>query len=153
MTATFPTPGPTPDRFAHRLGRRWPSATGAVAAAVSLVLVSPLPDAGQLAVGAWGVLLAAVIYLGWGSARGALVERRVLAIQLGAVLGFGALAIAAVAAGLEVARFALAGGWLAHAAWDVAHHRAGRVVPRWWAETCAVIDVTVALFLLVVGTW
>lgn len=152
MTTTSSTSS-TPDRLAHRLGRRWPTAIGALAAAVSLVLVSPLPDAVQLAVGAWGVLLAAVIYLGWDTARGALAERRLLATQVGAVLAFGAVAVAAVAAGPDIARYGLAAAWLAHAAWDVAHHRAGRVVPRWWAETCAVIDVTVALFLLAVGTW
>lgn len=143
----------TPTRLAEPLVRRWPTGLGVVGAAVSLILVLPLPDTVQLAAGAWGVLLAAVIYLAWGTARGTLASRRLLTVQVGAVLGFGALAIAAMAAGPDIARYLLAGGWLLHAAWDVAHHRADRVVPRWWAETCAVIDVTVALFLLIVGTW
>ena len=46
----------------------------------------------------------------------------------------------------------LAAGWLAHAAWDVAHHRADRVVPRWYAELCMVCDLIIAAALLTVGT-
>jgi hypothetical protein len=67
------------------------------------------------------------------------------------VLGFGAVAIAAVAAAPAAAPYVLAAGWLAHAAWDVVHHRADRVVPRWYAETCMVADVLLAVVLLTVG--
>jgi hypothetical protein len=42
----------------------------------------------------------------------------------------------------------LAAGWLGHTAWDLAHYRADRIVPRWWAECCAVADVLVAAALL-----
>jgi hypothetical protein len=47
----------------------------------------------------------------------------------------------------------LAAGWLAHAAWDLAHHHADRVVPRWYAELCMVCDLIVAGALLTVGTF
>ena len=67
------------------------------------------------------------------------------------MLGFGAVALAATAVDLDVARYVLAAGWLAHAAWDIAHHRLGRVVPRWYAETCLVADLTIAAALLTVG--
>jgi hypothetical protein len=67
------------------------------------------------------------------------------------VLGFGAVAIAAVAAAPAAAPYVLAAGWLAHAAWDVVHHRIGRVVPRWYAETCLVADLSIATALLTVG--
>jgi hypothetical protein len=97
------------------------------------------------------VLLAAVIYLTWGTARGDLGDRRWLSAQTAAVLGFGAVAIAAVAVDPAVARYVLAAGWLAHAAWDVVHHHAGRVVPRWYAEACMVTDLLLATVLLTVG--
>jgi hypothetical protein len=43
-------------------------------------------------------------------------------------------------------------GTSAHATWDVVHHCAGRVVPRWYAETCLVCDLIIAAALLTVGT-
>ena len=97
------------------------------------------------------MLLAAVIYLTWGTARGDLGNRRLLTAQTAAVLGFGAVAMTAVAVDVDAARYVLAAGWLAHAAWDVVHHRIGRVVPRWYAETCLVADLTIATALLTVG--
>ena len=133
------------------LARRWPAALGAVAAVASLVLVAPLPAPAQASISAWCVLLAAVIYLTGGTARGDLGDRRLLTAQTAAVLGFGAVAMAAVAVDPATARYVLAAGWLAHATWDVAHHRIGRVVPRWYAETCLAADLTIATALLTVG--
>ncbi|KAE8763758.1 DUF6010 family protein [Georgenia thermotolerans] len=155
MTAsTTPDAPATMARRAPRRGplaRRWPTAVGVVAAAASLALVAPLPERVQTSVGAWSVLLAAVIYLTWGTARGELSDRRLLGAQTAAVLTFGAVAVAAVAVTPDAARVVLAAGWLAHAAWDVAHHRAGRVVPRWYAETCMAADVLLAVGLLAAG--
>ncbi|MGK5114971.1 hypothetical protein [Geodermatophilus sp. CPCC 205506] len=133
------------------LTHRWPTALGAVAAVNSLVLVARLPEAAQAWISAWCVLLAAVIYLTWGTARGDLADRRLLTAQTAAVLGFGAVAIAAVAVDPAAARYVLAAGWLAHATWDVVHHRIGRVAPRWYAETCLVADLVLATALLTVG--
>jgi hypothetical protein len=146
MTSTLaPTTAP------GRLARRWPSAVGVGATAASLAVLSPLPDQVRTWVTAWCLLLAAVIYLTWGTARGELGSRRLLSAQTAAVLCFGAVAIAAVVVDLDSARYVLAAGWLAHAAWDVAHHRLGRVVPRWYAETCLVSDLCVAAVLLTAG--
>ena len=133
------------------LARRWPAALGAVAAVNSLALLARLPASVHVAVSAWCVLLAAVIYLTWGTARGDLGDRRLLTAQTAAVLGFGAIALTAVAVDPDAARYVLAAGWLAHATWDVVHHRLGRVVPRWYAETCLVADLTLAAALLTVG--
>jgi hypothetical protein len=133
------------------LARRWPAVLGVVAAVNSLVLLARFPAPVQVWVSAWCVLLAAVIYLTWGTARGDLGNRRLLTAQTAAVLGFGAIALAAVAVDPATARSVLAAGWLAHAAWDVVHHRLGRVVPRWYAETCLVADLTLAATLLTVG--
>ncbi len=134
-----------------RLARRWPTGIGIAAVAVSLAVLAPLPDQLHAWVSAWCVLLAAVIYLTWGAARGDLGNPRLLTAQTAAVLGFGAAALAAVAVDPAVTRYVLAAGWLAHAAWDVVHHRIGRVVPRWYAETCLVADVLLAAVLLTVG--
>ncbi|MEU4555623.1 hypothetical protein [Micromonospora violae] len=41
----------------------------------------------------------------------------------------------------------MAFGWLAHAGWDLAHHR-GRVVPRGYAEFCVVLDVALAAVMV-----
>jgi hypothetical protein len=133
------------------LTRRWPAALGVVAAVNSLVLVARFPAPAQVWVSAWCVLLAAVIYLTWGTARGDLGDRRLLTAQTAGVLGFGAVALAAVAVDPAAARYVLAAGWLAHATWDVVHHRLGRVVPGWYAETCLVADLTLAAALLTVG--
>lgn len=133
------------------LAGRWPAALGAVAAANSLVLLAHLPASVQVWMSAWCILLAAVIYLTWGTARGELGHRGLLSAQTAALLGFGAIALWAVAVDPDAARYVLAAGWLAHAVWDVVHHRLGRVVPRWYAETCLVADLTVATALLTVG--
>ncbi len=157
MTRTIRTPAESPvlgtDRTSRTgaLARRWPTGVGIGAAVASLALMAPLPEHLQIWISAWCVLLAAVIYLTWGTARGELGDRRWLSAQTAAVLGFGAVAIAAVAVAPAAARYVLAAGWLAHATWDVVHHRAGRVVPRWYAETCVVADLLLATVLLTVG--
>lgn len=133
------------------LGRRWPSVLGAAAATASLVLLTPLPNEIHQWISAWSIVLAAVIYFAWGTANGDLSDRRLLTAQTVAVLGFAVTAMAAVAIDPETARYVLAAGWLSHAAWDVAHHRMGCVVPRWYAETCLVADLTLGTVLLLVG--
>ena len=133
------------------LARRWPAGVGLAAATASLALVAPLPDRAQVWVSAWSLLLAAVIYMTWGTARGDLASRRLLTAQTAAVLGFGAAAIATVSVDPAAARYVLAAGWVAHATWDVVHHRIAKVVPRWYAETCLVADLTLATALLAVG--
>jgi hypothetical protein len=151
-TTTRATPDPAPARSrAAALARCWPTAVGLGAAAASLALVSPLPEQLQVWISAWCVLLAAVIYLTWATARGDLGDRRWRDAQTAAVLGFGAVAMAALAVDRGAARYVLAAGWIAHAAWDVVHHRAGRVVPRWYAETCLAADLLLAAVLLTVG--
>jgi hypothetical protein len=155
MTRTTAAPADSAPRrrvgLPGALARRWPAALGAVAAINSLVLLARFPAPVQIWVSAWCVLLAALVYLTWGTARGDLGDRRLLSAQTAAALGFGAVAMAAVAVDPIAARYVLAAGWLAHAGWDVAHHRIGRVVPRWYAETCLVADLVLAAALLTVG--
>jgi hypothetical protein len=151
ITTGTPAPRTGRPRRTSAMARRWPTGVGVGASVASLALVAPLPERLQIWISAWCVLLAAVIYLTWGTARGDLGDRRWLSAQTAAVLGFGAVAIAAVAVDPAAARYVLAAGWFAHAAWDVVHHRAGRVVPRWYAETCLVADLLLATVLLTVG--
>lgn len=134
------------------LSRHWPVAVGIAATAASLAAIAPLPDRVQTWISAFGVLTAAVIYLTWGTARGELADRRWLTAQTAGVLAFGAAAIAAVVAAPDAGRYVLAAGWLAQAGWDIVHHRADRVVPRWYAELCMVCDAAIATALLTVGT-
>ena len=154
MTTTTPslTSESTTSSASRALKRRWPTALAIAATAASLALISPLPAHVQTWVSAWGVLTAAVIYLTWGTARGDLAVRGWLTVETAGVLAFGALAITATATGPEAARYVLAAGWLGHCAWDVIHHRADRVVPRWYAELCMICDVIVAASLILVGT-
>ena len=152
MTLSSLTAPDTSTVVSGRWRRRWPTALGVAATAASLALVSPLSAELQTWVSAWGVLTAAVIYLTWGTSRGELNKGRWLTLETAGVLAFGALAIGATATGPDAARYVLAAGWLGHAMWDVIHHRADRVVPRWYAELCMVCDVVVAMSLLLVGT-
>ncbi|MEV0899951.1 hypothetical protein [Actinoplanes sp. NPDC049802] len=124
-----------------RLVRRWPTALG-IAVVVALVLT------GLFDRFAGGLVWAAVIYLVWGVFRGSYQNRSWLIAEVVGVLLFGAASVAAVLAEDRTAQILLAFGWIAHMAWDVWHHRADAVVPRWWAEQCAVVDVLTAALLL-----
>ncbi|MGN6753810.1 MAG: hypothetical protein ACTHJJ_14810 [Intrasporangium sp.] len=150
-TAPVVTPSTARPRLLERLARRWPTALGVAATGASLAVVAPIPTSARTWLGAACLLAAAVIYLVWGAARGELGERRWRTAQTIGVVGFGAVALAVVVADPAAARYVLAAGWIAHAAWDVVHHHAGRVVPRWYAETCMACDLTVAAVLLTVG--
>lgn len=65
-----------------------------------------------------------------------------LPLQAAGLLGFGVLALLALLADDGLGRYLLAAGWLGHAAWDFAHHRAKKIVPRAWAEWCLVVDLS-----------
>jgi hypothetical protein len=62
-TASTPAPATPRAGLAGALARPWPTGVGIAAAAASLAVVAPLPDAVQIWTSAWCVLLAAVIYL------------------------------------------------------------------------------------------
>lgn len=149
-TGSGSTPTSSPARRPW-LVRRWPTGLGLVLAVASVAAMALLPEPARPWVGAWWVLTAAVVYLSWGTAHGELGERRWLAAQTAGVLAFGAVAIAVVAVDLSSAAYVMAAGWLAHALWDLVHHRADKVVPRWYAEACMATDLTVAASLVTIG--
>jgi hypothetical protein len=130
------------------LRHRWPSLAGLAAA---LVLSVSLPPARW--VGVTFLVAATCGYPLSGLARGHLRGASTIAVQAAAVLGFTALGIGALLLAGPAGHFLLAAGWLAHAAWDLAHHRADRMVPRWYAEACAVIDVVTGLALITAGAY
>ncbi|SCG44825.1 hypothetical protein [Micromonospora halophytica] len=84
-----------------------------------------------------------------GTVRRSWRDRGAVASQLAGLLGWSALATLAVVADDGPARWLVAGGWLAHAAWDAVHHRRDRVAPRGYTEFCGVLDVAVGLTMVV----
>lgn len=97
--------------------------------------------------GTWGLVACALAYLVIGLVRGELRRPRVVWAQVAGAVGFGALAAVALLVDPEVGRRLVAAGWLAHAAWDLAHFRARLVVPTWYALACAVVDAFVGVSL------
>lgn len=125
------------------LRRRWAGLAGIGLAVAFAVL---LPDAEW--VGPAALILATAGYPVSGLLRGQLRGRNTVMLQLCAAAGFAGFAICAVALGGSAGRYLLAATWFAHGVWDVAHHRADRMVPRWYAEACAVIDLLTAFALI-----
>ena len=130
----------------------WPALVGLAVGA--LAVIEPT-EGGGLALGLdAGVsisvltLVIAAVYLPIGAVRGQLRGPGVLAFETVGVLLFGALALSALLVDRQLAHYLLAAALLGHAAWDFAHHRAGMVVPRWYAEICVVLDVILAVGLL-----
>jgi hypothetical protein len=123
------------------LQRRWATLAGIAAVAVLLVT-------GLLADFSEGLVVAAVIYWVWGAARGQLWRPGWFTLETAGVLGFGAIMLFALSLDPPHDGHLLAAGWLGHTAWDVAHYRLDRIVPRWWAESCAVADILIAAALL-----
>ncbi|MEJ3653267.1 hypothetical protein WEH80_18650 [Actinomycetes bacterium KLBMP 9759] len=130
------------------LRHRWPSLLGLAAALVLYVVLPP-----ERWVGVAFLVAATCGYPLSGLVRRHLSGATTIAVQAAAVLGFTALGVAALLLTGPAGHVLLAAGWLAHAAWDLAHHRADRMVPRWYAEACAVIDVVTGLALITAGAY
>ncbi|CAL9637489.1 hypothetical protein SUDANB96_06279 [Streptomyces sp. enrichment culture] len=128
------------------LAHRWPTLL-ALALALATFLDGMPPTRFLAAL----LVVMPLCYLAFGAARGEFGDRRALAVQLAGLAGFVALAAAALAADGELALWVLAGGWCAHAVWDLAHHLSGAVVPRAWSEWCGVVDASgaAAIVLLI----
>lgn len=98
----------------------------------------------------WLVLGAGVLLAGYGLLRGARRPTSGLPLQSIALLGFGAAAAVALFVAPTFGAYLVAAGLLGHAAWDLYHHRTGRVVARSLAEFCLVLDVALAVIIVVV---
>jgi hypothetical protein len=86
-----------------------------------------------------------------GLVRGATRPRWGLPLQTLAMVAFGGLAILAVRADPTIGGLLVAALLLAHAGWDVLHHRSGRVVARSLARFCAVLDTLLAVIVAAVA--
>ncbi|MEV4659500.1 hypothetical protein [Micromonospora sp. NPDC049301] len=129
------------------LARRWP--TGLALLMTVDMVVDPM------VLSPWTMLVLPAGYLVIGLTRRTLRGPGVLTTQLLGLVGWVALTLVAVTVGGRTAAWLVAFGWLAHAGWDLVHHRSGRVVPRGYAEWCGVLDaavgVTVILAILTTG--
>lgn len=134
-------PAPAPHHPAvAALVRRWPTWLALLITVESWFSPMLLPP--------WSVLVLPGGYLLIGTVRRQWRDRGALAVQLAGLAGWSALAGVAALADGGPAWWLVAAGWLGHAVWDVAHHRAGRVVPRGYAEFCAVLDVAVGVTIV-----
>ena len=86
----------------------------------------------------------------YGLVRGVLRPGYGLPLQTVALLGFGAVAAVALLVDADVGSYLVAAGLLAHAAWDLHHHRTGRVVARSLAEFCLLLDASLAVLIVAV---
>ena len=128
---------------AAALGRRraaWPLFFVVLAVAGE---VPGLPDA------TWLLLGAAALFVVLGLVRGAVRPASGLPLQTLAMAGFGGVALLALAVHPDLGAYLVAAGLLGHAAWDVHHHRTGRVVARSLAEFCVVLDTLLAVGVVV----
>jgi hypothetical protein len=133
--------GRRPHRTAMRkLLRRWPSALALVLTVDNLFAPGPMPP--------WTLLILAFAYLSIGAYRGTLRPAAVRNAQFAAATVYTGLIGTATVLPEPASQFVVGAGWLAHAGWDVWHHRRGLVVRRGFAEWCAVVDTVIGTSVL-----
>ena len=92
--------------------------------------------------------VAALALVLWGAVRGQMRRRGALMVETAGMVGFTAIALAALSVDPDLGRYVVAAGWFGHATWDFAHFRADKVVSRSFAEWCAVYDFLRAVGIL-----
>lgn len=123
--------------------RRWPTALALVATVDNLIDPRPLP--------VYSMMVLPLGYLLIGSVRRTLRPRRVLGWQLTALAGYAVLLLAALVATPQASQMLVGAGWIFHAGWDLWHHRRNLVVPRPFAEWCAVVDLIIGVSVILVA--
>jgi hypothetical protein len=97
-------------------------------------------------------LACALVFLALGAARGQLRKGGSLPLQSIGMLGFGAVGLLALSVSPTLGGYLVAAALIGHAAWDAVHFRLNRVVPRSYAEFCAVVDLLLGTaILLMIG--
>lgn len=122
---------------------------GALGAAAGAALHQLPPDRRTVVAGR-GLVVAAGVYLTGRRFQGS--ARQAVGREAGALAG--TLGLAATASRLPAGwgSALLAAGWLAHAGFDVGHHRdEGSRVPDWYPPLCVGFDVVLAAALLTPG--
>lgn len=97
----------------------------------------------------WVFLGLAVLFVGYGLLHGAARPIDGLPLQAIAMGGVGTAAAIALIVNGDVGAYLVAAGLLGHAAWDVYHHRANKVVARSMVEFCCVLDTLLAVAVVI----
>ena len=113
------------------------------------VAVGPLLDAEWLSLSIIGALGLVLVVIGLVRGTWNTPANRV---QLLGVVVFGAVALGAYVVQPVLAGILIAVGLVAHAVWDIVHHRRNAVVSRTYAEFCAVLDLTLAVVVVLLTT-
>lgn len=127
---------------AGRRGLSWPVLGASFALSIGLRAV-------EAPVVAVAVPLAAAA-LAW-SVIGHVPRPGTVRVQALGMIGFGALALAALAVDTNLGVYLVAAGWLFHGVWDFVHLRLDRAVSRSYAEWCGVLDVLTGAYLLLLA--
>ncbi|WP_244931019.1 hypothetical protein [Nocardioides sp. W7] len=119
-------------------------AVGVGCGRLTAVAVRGLAPAARLRVLSLSLVPVALVYP---LARTAVPDKRAILREAGGVAAMGF--VAALAVRRDRANQVAAGGWLAHAAFDLIHDPGGgSLIPRWYPALCAGFDVGVAWDLL-----
>ncbi|KAA9158348.1 hypothetical protein F6B41_03635 [Microbacterium lushaniae] len=128
-------------RGVERVARRWPTVLALLLTFGEFLRPGVSPG--------WVLVLLGAEYLVIGGIRRQFGDRRILALHVVGALAYAALAVAALNVPSMAAGLLIGVGWILHAGWDVALHRADIVTWRWYAEACIVIDLVVGLSAIV----
>jgi hypothetical protein len=99
----------------------------------------------------WVLLGLAVLAAAYGLLRGRARPFEGLPLQAIGMAAFGGAAALVLLVGGDFGAYLVAAGLLGHAAWDLHHHRTGRVVARSMTEFCLVLDTLIAVAMVVVA--
>ena len=128
------------------LDRRWSAWVVLLAGIAVLTLVPSTPQV----VPSVGFLVAALVFLALGVARGQWRKPGGLPLQTVGMLAFGSIVLVALYVEPVLGGVLVAIGLIGHAAWDAYHYLRDRVVARSYAEFCAVLDLLVGAAVLFV---
>jgi hypothetical protein len=84
----------------------------------------------------------------WGALHKRLQDNDPFRLQALGMLGFAIFAFAGLFLNVDIARYVVAAGWLAHGLWDLVHLMRKKVVAPSFAEWCFVIDTAIAIQLV-----
>jgi hypothetical protein len=129
---------------AAALDRRWFAWVVLLAGVAVLVLI---PSSSEV-VPSMTFLVAALVFLVVGVARGQLRKPGGLALQTVGVLAFGSTVLVALYVDPDLGGYLVALALIGHAGWDAYHYLRNRVVARSYAEWCAVVDLLLGAAIL-----
>ncbi len=131
---------------AAALDRRW---AAWVVLLVGLTVLVIMPSTSG-AVPSVVLLVAALVLLMLGVARGQLRKPGSLQLQTVGMLAFAVTVLVALSVDPDLGAYLVAFALLGHAAWDAYHYLRDRVVARSYAEFCAVADLLLGAAILVI---